>query len=1067
MLKPGILIAAIGAAMLSACGWQHTPLKIAELLPPMQRIQFVVDEGTGISVDMAPDQSYLIFDLLGDIYSLPAEGGRARLLRGAQSWDVKPRFSPDGRRIAFIGNDAEGLPSLWAADADGSSARRVSDGEIVFYDWDTNGDALIAWKRSDQFKLWRYPLSGEQPTPIYPRVRYFTGLAVGPAGRYLYVSNRTFGLKGIKGSIFQFDRTAGVAKDLRPEQDGSDGATFTRLRLSPDGKLLGYLKLRSGGAALYVLSLATGEHRRLVDNYESGDEKNVAWVHSPQPEYAFSSDGRSIYASLGGRMRRIDVTTGAIQAIPFELEVDKAVRAPVRPVIGVADGEMEIKHFGKPSVSATNASVVFSAIGKLWTSELVSVNVAPARRLTRMRHREYTPSYSPNGREVVYVGYTDACQADLFVTNDNGEVRNVTNEPGFYMNPVWAEDGDRIVFIRESAAYARKRYYPSHPANLEVWSIGSDGSDPRRITSYRRPLERNRHGFSPLTIVDGRVFFVEAGEDQTKRELVAVGLDGGDRKVLGHFPAQVDYAIPSPDGKRLAVLGPTEAWMIDMHAGDALQSVALPAAAKINGPNGDVFDHAQWIDETKLALFSLNRVFQMEVGSNKARLVNTVELKRPRSAPEGRLALVNATIVPMNGKAVIENGVIVIDGNRIVAVGAIDQTPVPDDAFTVDLTDKTIVPGLIDTHSHLYGDQPTLHREQKPEFVASLAYGVTTIYDAGAPTLDVFAQAEMVLTGEMLGPRSFSAGGFVHGRQYDANTSMVSIRSADDANRIVWSLVLRGATMIKSYSQPTRQQRRWLVEAARKHDVRITLHTDVSLTRNLEFIADGHTAIEHWIPNVQLYQDAKLFLAKSGVHVTPTRWPVWGIETGRYFYEVEGFTPDAKLRRFSRPEVTHSRVSRKAYSGDEPPFQIAKDLVDIIRLGGKVDIGAHGDLPGMGTHQEMWLLEKGGATPMEVLRAATLSGAEKIGVESHLGSIQPGKLADLMILNANPLENIRNTEDIEYVVKNGVLYHADSMTRLYPDYRPIDKPFWHADDDWEALKPELPESWEGIPRAFQ
>ena len=231
------------------------------------------------------------------------------------------------------------------------------------------------------------------------------------------------------------------------------------------------------------------------------------------------------------------------------------------------------------------------------------------------------------------------------------------------------------------------------------------------------------------------------------------------------------------------------------------------------------------------------------------------------------------------------------------------------------------------------------------------------------------------------------------------------------------------------------------------------------------FVADGHTAIEHWHPNAPLYDDVKLFLAKSGVHTTPTRWVMHGIESGRYFYDVEGFRPGDKLRRYSRPEITHLGAFSKRYTGEEPEFQVAKDLVDVIRLGGKLDIGAHGDLPGMGTHQEMWLLEKGGATPMEMLRAATLTGAEKIGVEDHLGSIEPGKLADLVILNSDPLESIRNTEDIEYVVKNGFVYHAESMTQMWPEYKPLRKTWWHSDEDWEELKPELPEPWEGVPTA--
>ena len=1052
----------------SACtslGSDAGPALKGEGAVPVKRLRFTVDEGTDVSVDVTPDQSSLFFDLLGDIYSVSVSGGAVKLIRGAESWDIKPRLAPDGRKLAFISNGDEGLPSLWVVDTDGSNARRVSDGEVEFYDWDIDSSSLIVKKRFERNRLQRYSIVGAPTQEIDVGVDHFTSIAVGPAGRYLYVAPRA-GLPGDgAASVFRIDRATGKRSRLVEASGEENTASFTRLRVSSCGEFLAYLGLRYGGASLHVLSFATGESRLLVADYRSGDVHAATLSLAPQPEYSFARDGRSIYASLDGKLSRIDVATGAIEIIPFNAEVNKLIRAPVRPAIDVQSGEIEIRQLSTPTVAADGASVAFSALGKLWTAAFARDTDAAPRPLTGTAQRKYAPAFSPIGSEIAYVGYTDERQADLFIASSSGEPRNITNEPGFYMNPAWTEDGERLVFIKGSTVYARQRYYRSHPGDLEVWITGADGSNAGRITSYRRPRERNLHGFSPLTVIGNSVFFVEAGENESRRNLVSVNLDGANRRILGHFPANIDYAIPSPDGERLAVLGRVKAWVIDRQERDGGSvPIALPSAAEVANDDEAIFDYAQWTNDSELVLYSMNRAYRWEPGSNIAALLRTIEFPKSVAAPRGTLALVNARIITVDGQPVIDHGTVVVDGNRIVAVGDVGEIAVPDEAFVVDLTGKTIIPGMIDTHAHLFGDQPMLYREQKPEFLASLAYGVTSNYDAGAPTLDVFAQADMVSTGLLTGPRVFSAGKMVHGRQYATNVSLVDLDSAEDADRIVQSLVLRGAVVIKSYSQPTRQQRRWLIEAARKHDVRVTIHTSVSLKRNLEFVADGHTALEHWYPNSPLYDDVKLFVAKSGVHITPTRWVMHGLESGRYFYEVEGFRPGDKLRRFSRPEVlaTHFVLFRQPYLGQELKFQDARDLVEIIRLGGKVDIGAHGDLPGLGTHQEMWLLSLGGATPLEALRAATLTGAEKLGVEKDLGSVSVGKLADLVVLNSNPLEDIRNSGDIEYVVKNGIVYHADSMTRMWPEYEPIEKPYWHSDEVWEEVKPELPQPWRGV-----
>ena len=326
---------------------------------------------------------------------------------------------------------------------------------------------------------------------------------------------------------------------------------------------------------------------------------------------------------------------------------------------------------------------------------------------------------------------------------------------------------------------------------------------------------------------------------------------------------------------------------------------------------------------------------------------------------------------------------------------------------------------------------------------------MTTVYDPSAPSLDVFGQAEDIEAGLMVGPRVYSSGTILYGGQQTG--LYAEVNSYDDAKRQVRRMQAYGARLIKVYPQPRRSQRMWLAEACRELHMLLTAEGGGELSTDLTMAMDGYTAWEHALP-VALQRDTIELLARSQTFYTPTLLVAYGGPWGElYFWQTANPHDDAKLNRF----VPHDYIDRMArrhpwiWPAEYWFLSVAHGAAEILRAGGNVSLGAHGQLQGLGPHWELWAMAGEGAprrdfamTPMESLRSATILAAEKLGFAPDLGSIESGKLADFVVLDANPLEDIHNSAKIRWVVKNGELWDAETMRKLWPHEQPAPSFYW-------------------------
>jgi imidazolonepropionase-like amidohydrolase len=340
------------------------------------------------------------------------------------------------------------------------------------------------------------------------------------------------------------------------------------------------------------------------------------------------------------------------------------------------------------------------------------------------------------------------------------------------------------------------------------------------------------------------------------------------------------------------------------------------------------------------------------------------------------------------------------------------------------------MPGIVDVHAHLHPSVDGVSPQQDWNYYANLSYGVTTAHDPSTNTEMVFSQAEMLKAGTMVGPRVYSTGTILYGADGDFKAV---INSLDDARSNLRRLKAVGAFSVKSYNQPRREQRQEIIAAARELQMEVVPEGGSTFFTNMNMILDGHTGIEHNIPVWPVYKDVISFWNASRSGYTPTLIVSYGTQFGENFwYDRTEVWKDEHLLNFVPQYIVDARSRRRTTSeyGDYGHIEVSKYVKQIADGGTRVNLGSHGQLQGLGAHWEMWMLAQGGMPPMDVLRCATINGASYLGMDKEIGSLEPGKLADLIVMDENPLDDIRNTDKIKYVMVNGRLYDSDSMNEI-------------------------------------
>ncbi|MBK8246728.1 MAG: PD40 domain-containing protein [Gemmatimonadetes bacterium] len=1113
-------------------------------------LKFTTDEGTWISLDVSPNGRSIVFELLGDLYTMPISGGPATRITNGPGYDTQPRFSPDGTRLVFL-SDRNGSENIWIANADGTQPRALTRTERINFvspTWTPDGQYIMATRAG---QLWLFHLnggSGVQVTGVRPAG---AAAAAGPPGagagptllgaafsndpRYVWVN-----AVGNVGGDFQggvspapndeeiehaprssarrigtyqvalYDRELGRAAVRTSEGEGA-----FRPIPSPDGKWLVYATRSDAREGLKLLDLETGRDRWLRmdvqrDASQGGADRDV------YPNSAFTPDSRAVITAYNGKIWRVEVPSGAATMIPFSAEVEQQVGPLAKFDYPINDTTLVVSQIRGAQPSPDGRRVVFTALDRLWIADLPAARGGPgrapnapanhpvitnARRLTNATLVEHAPVWSPDGQFVAYVTWDDSIGGHIQRVRADGASppQQLTTRAAFYDKVSYAPNGQRLVGVRGSLNHRLRTLedFGSHgaTAELEIVWLPSAGGDAQRIAwlgSGATQQGRNVPHFGP----DSTRIYVWQGTEG----LVSMRYDGTDRRTVvrvSSLPApggpgaagSPDEVMLAPNGGRALVRSDRNVFLITVPpVGGTPPTVSIGSGSvvpttRLTRVGGDFIG---WSGDGRTAFYSIGKsFFRWDIAFADSLVRDSVVraeaaaasggagaggAARPDSAradstrrgpayepsrvdvaitvrkdrPSGVVALRGARIITMKGDEVIASGDIVVRDNRIVAIGRRGSVRIPAGARVIDVSGKTIMPGLVDIHAHTWVAWG-VHRPQVSQFLAQLAYGVTTQRDPQTSSEDIVTYSDMMETGALIGPRLYSTGPGVF--------SVDNIRSLDEARDVLRRYADHFNTQtIKQYMAGDRKVRQWVITAAREMGLTTTTEGGSDFVMNLTLMQDGYPGLEHSLPISPLFKDVQQLHAFSGLTYTPTFIVAYGGPAGFSKYLTTwDLNNDRKLQRFTPAEEIDKWKTVTWQRDDQYVHYLhAQQLTKLLAAGGKLGLGSHGELQGLGTHWELWMMAAGGMKAHDALRLATIGGADAIGLSKDLGSLEVGKLADLLVLDRNPLLDLANTTALRFVMKNGRVYDANTLDEIWPRAQPL-APQW-----WWNLEPPPP-----------
>lgn len=967
-------------------------------------IDLRLEQGTNFAVARSPDGATLALDLQGTLWTLPAVGGEARALTDGLGDDRLPDYSPDGSRLVFQ-SYRRGSWDIWMIGTDGSALEPLTEGASDDREpaWSPDGTRVaFSSDRSGNYDVWVLRLADGELTQLTTNEADEYMPTWSPSGREI---------------AFLSDRGELGTTELR--KIGVTGGEETRVALlegkpaspswSPDGRQIALQILQERVHEISSWRFSEGVAADLVVVPAQGGAP--AKQTSGEDVFPFRPQwipGGGLLYTSDGHIRRLPAGRGSPETIPFSASVTLERPAYPRREASTPEGRVPVRGIVGPALSPNGEQIAFSALGDIWVARADGLDPV---LLTRDEYLDSDPSWSPDGRDIVFSSDRGGTM-DLWRKKSDaapgGEATRLAELPGAELNPAWSPDGQWIAFTDE---------------NDNLYVVPAQGGRARLVRTSRR------WAGSPSWSSDSDHLVLAALETGSKRfregvnRLVVVSMSTGEERTIeldGQWSGQSissrtgDGPSWSPDGQRLAFA---------MNGG--LYVLPVTPAGEPTGAPRRVFDSPiqfpHWSPDSRSVLFlAADKLTRADVEGERTHEI-PLDLSYRVRAPVGSMVIRNARVIDGTGAPPRDDVDIFIDAGRIESVIP-SGSETAEDIPSIDATGKTVIPGLIDMHTHL-----TLPDFGSRQGQLWLAFGVTSIRVTGGSIYRTLEERESIDAGRRIGPRVFATGFALDGgRVYYPD--YVAVDSEEELLRELRRAFRLDYDLVKTYVRFPDELQRTTVEEAHRRGVFVTSH------EMYPAVAFGVDGIEHlrgtsrrgFSPKISAlrrsYQDVIDLVSRSGAYFTPTILIEGGLQLA--LARDPELVADSRLTTLLPPWALDAL--RRIPVGDvaereEVMAPMFETLRAIAAAGGRIVAGADSPVVpyGLGLVLEVEQMSESGMGPLEAIRSATQVAAEGLGASRDLGSIRPGRFADLVLLDGDPMADIRNLRRVEGVMSRG------------------------------------------------